>query len=51
MRVAIKLPARPDYYSDHMDLSIVVDRGDVWYDLPFDERAATSRKCARSTRR
>ena len=21
-----------------MDLSIVVDRGDVWYDLPFDEK-------------
>ena len=38
MRVAIKLPARPDYYSDHMDLSIVVDRGDVWYDLPFDDK-------------
>jgi hypothetical protein len=35
-RVAIKLPFRPDYYSANMDLSIVVDRGDVWYDLPFD---------------
>ena len=21
-----------------MDLSIVVDRGDIWYDLPFDEK-------------
>ena len=38
LRVAIKLPPRPDYYSDDMDLSIVVDRGDVWYDLPFDEK-------------
>jgi len=37
-RAAIKLPARPDYYSDNMDLSIVVDRGDVWYDLPFDDK-------------
>jgi hypothetical protein len=36
MRAAVKLPPRPDYYSDNMDLSIVVDRGDVWYDLPFD---------------
>jgi hypothetical protein len=36
LRAAVKLPARPDYYSDNMDLSIVVDRGDVWYDLPFD---------------
>jgi hypothetical protein len=34
---AIKLPQRPEYYSRHMDLSIVVDRGDVWYDPPFDE--------------
>jgi hypothetical protein len=34
--VAIKLPPRPDYYGPEMDLSIVVDRGDVWYDLPFD---------------
>jgi hypothetical protein len=36
LRVAIKLPPRPAYYADQMDLSIVVDRGDVWYDLPFD---------------
>lgn len=36
LRAAIKLPPRPEYYSPHMDLSIVVDRGDVWYDLPFD---------------
>jgi len=36
LRVAVKLPARPPYYGPHMDLSIVVDRGDVWYDLPFD---------------
>lgn len=33
---AIKLPPRPAYYAQHMELSIVVDRGDVWYDLPFD---------------
>ena len=36
MRAAVKLPPRPEYYAPHMDLSIVVDRGDVWYDLPFD---------------
>jgi hypothetical protein len=33
---AIKLPPRPAYYAEHMALSIVVDRGDVWYDLPLD---------------
>jgi len=37
LRVAVKLPPRPAYYSSNMDLSIVVDRGDVWYDPPFDE--------------
>lgn len=38
LRAAVKLPARPAYYAEHMELSIVVDRGDVWYDLPFDEK-------------
>jgi hypothetical protein len=36
LRAAVKLAPRPEYYASHMDLSIVVDRGDVWYDLPFD---------------
>src|SRR6185369_1914013 len=36
LRAAVKLPPRPAYYSDNMDLSIVIDRGDVWYDLPID---------------
>jgi hypothetical protein len=38
MFVAVKLPPRPAYYSENMDLSIVVDRGDIWYDLPFDDK-------------
>jgi hypothetical protein len=38
MRAAVKLPPRPDYYSAQMDLSIIVDRGDIWYDLPFDDK-------------
>jgi hypothetical protein len=25
----------PDYHAPHMDLSVVIDRGDVWYDFPF----------------
>jgi hypothetical protein len=36
--VGVKLPPRPEYYSSHMDLEIVVDRGDVWYDPPFDDQ-------------
>jgi len=34
--VAMKLPERPAYYAPHMDLSVEVDRGDVFYDPPFD---------------
>jgi hypothetical protein len=36
LRVAVKLPTLPEYYGPNMDLSIVIDRGDVWYDLPWD---------------
>jgi hypothetical protein len=36
LSVAVRLPARPDYYAPHMDLSVEVDRGDVFYDPPFD---------------
>jgi hypothetical protein len=36
LRAAVKLPALPEYYGPDMDLSIVIDRGDVWYDLPWD---------------
>jgi hypothetical protein len=35
--VAIPGPARPEYYSRDMELSVVIDRGDVWYDFPYDE--------------
>jgi hypothetical protein len=35
--VAVKLPERPAYYSDDMKLSAVIDRGDIWYDFPYDE--------------
>lgn len=28
---------RPAYYSADMDLSIEIDRGDVWYEFPYDE--------------
>jgi hypothetical protein len=37
LRAAVRLPALPEYYGPDMDLSIVIDRGDVWYDLPWDE--------------
>jgi len=38
MRIAVKLPEKPEYYADHMDLSIEVDRGDVWYDPAWNAK-------------
>ena len=38
MQVATRLPALPEYYGPDMDLSIVIDRGEVWYDLPWDSK-------------
>jgi hypothetical protein len=35
---AVKLPPLPEYYGPEMDLSITIDRGDIWYDLPFDDQ-------------
>lgn len=35
--VAVKLPPRPDYYREDMTFEVVIDRGDVWYDFPFDD--------------
>ena len=27
----------PPYYADVMELSVSTDRGDVWYEFPYDE--------------
>jgi len=40
LRVAVRLPAPPEYYGPAMDLSAEIDRGDVWYDFPFDGKGA-----------
>jgi hypothetical protein len=37
LHVAYRPGAPPPYYSQHMELSVEIDRGDVWYDFPFDE--------------
>ena len=34
LAVALRLPRAPAYHADHMDLRVVIDRGDVWYELP-----------------
>ncbi len=35
--VAVKLPPLPEYYAPDMEFDAVIDRGDVWYDFPYDE--------------
>ncbi len=41
LRVALALPPLPAYHTSHMDLSAVVDRGDVFYDeTPIPRRVA-----------
>jgi hypothetical protein len=37
VRVAVPGIALPEYYSDDMPLSVELNRGDVWYDFPYDE--------------
>ncbi|MBN2574088.1 MAG: L,D-transpeptidase [Deltaproteobacteria bacterium] len=38
MRAAVRFPPLPEYYGPHMDLVAEIDRGDVWYAFPFDEK-------------
>jgi hypothetical protein len=38
LRVAIAPPPLPPYYGEEMELSGEIDRGDVWYDFPFDKQ-------------
>ncbi|MCB9593131.1 MAG: hypothetical protein H6719_10395 [Sandaracinaceae bacterium] len=35
--VAIHAPELPPYYSSDMNIRIEIDRGDVWYEFPYDE--------------
>jgi hypothetical protein len=39
LHVAFAAPALPSYYAANpMAMSVEIDRGDVWYDVPFDGR-------------
>jgi hypothetical protein len=40
LRVAVRLPPPPEYYGASMELSAEIDRGDVWYDFPYDASGA-----------
>ena len=35
--VALPAPELPEYYADAMELEVEIDRGDIWYEFPFDE--------------
>ena len=35
--VAVEGIERPPYYSESMDLFVQIDRGDVWFEFPFNE--------------
>jgi len=37
LKVGVKMPEKPEYYSEHMDLKLVIDRGTIWYDFPYTE--------------
>lgn len=37
LHVAFEPPPLPPYYAARMDLDVQIDRGDVWYDFPFDQ--------------
>lgn len=36
-RVALRDVDRPPYYGPDMDFHVEIDRGDVWYEFPYDE--------------
>jgi hypothetical protein len=38
LRAAVRFPEPPEYYGRKMDLVAEIDRGDIWYDFPFDSK-------------
>jgi hypothetical protein len=38
LKTAVRFPVPPEYYGPQMDLSVEIDRGDIWYDFPFDAK-------------
>ena len=37
LRAVARFPPLPEYYAAAMDLSAEIDRGDIWYDFPFND--------------
>ncbi len=42
-RVAVRLPSLPTYHSEHMELRAEIDRGDLWFTLPYDPETGQPR--------
>ncbi len=40
---AVRFPQLPEYYGEHMDLFLEIDRGDVWYDPPWHPKTGELR--------
>jgi hypothetical protein len=38
LHVAIPPPPLPPYYAPEMELKVEIDRGDIWYDFPWDKK-------------
>jgi hypothetical protein len=38
LKAVVRFPAPPPYYQARMDLMAEIDRGDIWYDYPFDAK-------------
>ena len=38
LRTAVRFPDPPEYYGPKMDLLAEIDRGDIWYEFPFDSK-------------
>lgn len=38
LRAAVRFPEPPEYYGPKMELFAEIDRGDIWYDFPYDEK-------------
>ncbi len=44
LRVGVVFPEKPEYYGEHMELEVVVDRGTVWYERPFNDDGSKRRQ-------
>lgn len=44
LRLGVVFPDKPEYYGEHMEMQLVVNRGTVWYDRPFNDDGSKRRQ-------